>query len=412
MFLVGATLGVASTAGIALLLYTGGGFLRAAGFLAGLTFGAAGAGFWAGDPDRGRPRPKLRWALTALAFVAAGGFAALWGLSQVLRESALGAGLGALFILAEPAYAAGALLTLLSTARRGQAPIALLGLATGVLLAATFAIPRINAPTVFFAAAAITLVAGVLPVGRDEHEDDMTADVRDRAVIVSGVSDRGQVGFAVAARFLREGARVIITARRNSVVEIAAELGALGDVTPVIADLESDDDVKRLIAAARERFGRLDALINVAGGLSVTAPLSETAIEAWDGEMRRNAATVLRVTNAALPLLRESGGAVVNFASPAGIRAVRGLGAYSAAKAAVVAMTRAMALEEKANDVRINAIAPGMVDTAQNREAADDPQSMKFVTREEIAEVVVFLASDAASGISGETIHVLGKDLR
>jgi NAD(P)-dependent dehydrogenase (short-subunit alcohol dehydrogenase family) len=75
-------------------------------------------------------------------------------------------------------------------------------------------------------------------------------------------------------------------------------------------------------------------------------------------------------------------------------------------------MTRAMALEERANDVRINAIAPGMVDTAQNREAADDPQSMKFVTREEIAEVVVFLASDAASGISGETIHVLGKDLR
>jgi NAD(P)-dependent dehydrogenase (short-subunit alcohol dehydrogenase family) len=231
-------------------------------------------------------------------------------------------------------------------------------------------------------------------------------------VIVSGVSDRGQVGFAVAERFLREGARVIITARRESVVTLAQELSGLGDVTPVIADLSRDDDVGRLVATARERFGRLDALVNVAGGLSVMKPLSETAVEEWEGEMRRNAETVLRLTNAALPLLRESGGAVVNFASPAGIRAVKTLGAYSAAKAAVVAMTRALALEERTHDVRINAIAPGMVDTRQNRESADDPESARFVTREEIAEVVLFLASDASSGISGETIHVMGEGLR
>jgi NAD(P)-dependent dehydrogenase (short-subunit alcohol dehydrogenase family) len=401
---------VASTAGITLLLYTGGGFLRAAGFLAGLAFGAAGIGAWAGDPSR-VARVGVRFVVAAIAFAAAGGYAIIWSLNQPLRDSALGAGLGALFILAEPAYAGGALIALLTTGRRGHAPVALIGLATGILFAATFVIPRIAAPAVFFGAAALTLVAGLF-VKRRKEDDDMSADIRDRAVIVTGVSERGQVGFAVAERFLREGARVIITARRDSVVKLAEELSGLGDVTPVIADLTRDDDVDRLVGTARERFGRLDALVNVAGGLSVIRPLSETAVEEWEGEMRRNAGTVLRVTNAALPLLRESGGAVVNFASPAGIRAVKTLGAYSAAKAAVVAMTRALALEERIHDVRINAIAPGMIDTQQNRESVDDPAAAKFVSRAEIADVVLFLASDASSGISGETVHVMGEGLR
>jgi NAD(P)-dependent dehydrogenase (short-subunit alcohol dehydrogenase family) len=408
---VGTALGVVATAGLALLLYTGGGFLRAAGFLAGLTFAAAGIGVWAGDPERVPSRPRLRWVLTSMAFVAAGGFAVVWSLSESLRASAMGASLGALFILAEPAYAAGALLAMLA-GRRKQAPLALTGIATGIVLAATFAIPRLDASIVFFAAAAATIAAGLLPAGRTRDEDDMTVDIRDYTAIVTGVSERGQVGFAIAQRLLREGARVLITARRDSVRQLAEELAALGDVAAVEADLTREEDVERLVAEARSRFGRLDALINVAGGLSVMAPLAETAVDEWNRELQRNAETVLRVTNAALPLLRESGGAVINFASPAGLRAVRRLGAYSAAKAAVVAMTRALALEELANGVRVNAIAPGMIDTAQNRAEADDPDAAKFVTREEIADVVVFLASDAASGISGETIRVMGEGLR
>jgi 3-oxoacyl-[acyl-carrier protein] reductase len=403
-------LGMASTAGLAMLLYTGGGFLRAAGFLAGLAFGAAGVGAWTGDPRGGRPRARLRWAFCAIAFVAAGIFAVIWSGNEALRGSALGAGLGALFIMAEPAYASGALIATLA-GWRGQAPLALIGVATGVLFAATYTIPRMDAPTVFFAAAAVTLIAGVLPAERRWDEEDMASERRQFAVIVTGVSNLEQVGYAVAERFLRDGASVIITARRESVVGLAERLGALGDVTHVIADLMRAEDVEQLVAAARERFGRLDALINVAGGLTVTGPLAETGIDQFEAEMRRNAETMLRVTTAALPLLREAGGTVVNFAAPAGIRGVRGLGAYSAAKAAVVAMTRVLALEEIANGVRINAIAPGIIDTGQNRESMDE-SATKFVTRDEIADVVAFLAGDEANGISGETIHVLGEGLR
>jgi len=410
LFAVGTAIGLAMTAGLALLLYTGGGFLRAAGFLTALVFGTIGIGIWAGDPSRSRPRRRLRWALSALAFVAAGGFALVWNLSSPLRASTFGAGLGALLILAEPAYAAGTLLAMLTPGGRSGAPLALAGIATGALLATTIVIPQIDAPMVFFAAAAATLIAGLLPAER-EDEDEMNADIRDTAVLITGVSDRGQVGFAVAERFLREGARVLITARRDSVLAIAQELAGLGDVSAVTADLTSDEDVEGLIGAVRERLGGLDAVINVAGGLSVIKALSDTTADEWEAEMSRNAETVLRVSSAALPLLRESGGAIVNFASPAGLRAVRKLGAYSAAKAAVVAMTRALALEEKVNGVRVNAIAPGMIDTEQNRASMDDPESASFVSREAIAEVVLFLASDLSSGISGETIHVMGEAL-
>ena len=233
-----------------------------------------------------------------------------------------------------------------------------------------------------------------------------------KVAMVTGVGARGQVGYAIAQRLLRAGAHVIITGRGPVVEELAAELAAEGDVTAVIADLLSDDDVDRLVTSARDRYGRLDALINVAGGLSVIKPIAETSADEWWREIQRNAETTLRTCRAALPLLRESGGAIVNFASPAGLRAVGSLGAYSAAKAAVIALTRALALEEKKFGVRANAIAPGMIDTEQNRSQAADPETAKYVTREEIAEVALFLASDAASGISAETIHVLGESLR
>lgn len=140
-------------------------------------------------------------------------------------------------------------------------------------------------------------------------------------------------------------------------------------------------------------------------------PLAETTPEEWEREVQRNARTAFLVSRAALPLLRASRGAIVNFASPAAIRAVANLGAYSAAKAGVAALTRAMAAEEAANGVRVNAVAPGMIDTEQNRAAVPDPDALKWVTREQIAEVVLFLASGAASGITGEVVAVVGEGI-
>jgi NAD(P)-dependent dehydrogenase (short-subunit alcohol dehydrogenase family) len=167
--------------------------------------------------------------------------------------------------------------------------------------------------------------------------------------------------------------------------------------------------VAGVIDAVRAHGVGLHALINVAGGLGVSGDLMDTSPDAWRREVQRNAETVLRMCRAALPLLRESGGAIVNFASPAGLRAAAGLGAYSAAKAAVIALTRALALEELEHGVRVNALAPGMIDTAQNRRDAE--ADTVFVARDDVASVALFLAGPAARGVSGETIQVLGPTL-
>ncbi len=399
------------TAGHALLLYTGGGFLRAAGFIIALTLGSMAAGLWAGVGARGFAATRARWVIAVATLIIAGFFATAWLSSIPLRDSGYGRALAVLLLLAMPAYTAGSLFMGLAEAGPGGATAALAGAAIGVLAAAALLIPRYNAPALYLgAAAAVVLARALRPWGA--LPGNGRNDMNGRVALITGVGARGQAGFAIAERFLRAGAHVIVTGRGAPVEDIARELSAHGDAVAVMADLLAGDDVDRLLAVVQQRFGRLDVLVNVAGGLSLIKPLADTSPEEWRREIERNAETALRVSNAALPMLRAAHGAIVNFAAPAGLRAVKSLGAYSAAKAAVVALTRAMALEEKSHGVRVNALAPGLIDTGQNRQNASDPDDAKFVTREQIADAVLFLASDAAAGISGETVHVLGEGLR
>jgi NAD(P)-dependent dehydrogenase (short-subunit alcohol dehydrogenase family) len=413
---LGAAVGATTSAGNALLLYTGQGFLRAAGLLFSSTILAIAAGVWAGatDEQEAPPRSGGRWVMLVLVLLLGGAATMLWGARAGLRQLALGGALAVLFILAVPAYTAGAVLSALHARmwpRRGAgvAPAALGGAAIGVLVTTMLLIQNLEAFAIYVGAAALMLLVGLSEARAHPLASDGATFMDGRVVIITGVGDRGQLGFALAQKFLAAGARVVITGVRASVEQLAAELTPAEHVVAVCADLTNDDDVARVIAAAAERFGRLDALINAAGGLSVIAPVGETTAEQWQREIQRNAETVLRTSRAALPLLRESRGAIVNFASPAALRAAANLGAYSAAKAAVVALTRALALEEKTSGVRVNAIAPGMIDTAQNREAVGEDGV--FVARDDVAAVAVFLASPAAAAVTGETVRVMGATL-
>jgi NAD(P)-dependent dehydrogenase (short-subunit alcohol dehydrogenase family) len=427
-FLVGTTLGVTVAAGNALLLYTGQGFLRAAGLLVSSAVMAVAAGLWAGAPEAPGdvpPTSRARWVAVVLTLLAGGAFTALWDARPALRELAVGGAFAVLLVIAMPAYAAGALLIGLHVRENGSgsgaggvapggssvAAAALAGTAIGVLLATTVLIQRIEPWGIYYGGAALLTVAALVEwrlSPRTQRKPEM--DMRDYVVIITGVGDRGQLGFTIAQRFADAGARLVLTSNSPDIEELADEIEndeamAFG----VTADLTDERAIERLLHAVRERYGRLDVLVNVAGGLGVISTVAETTPEAWLREIERNAGTMLRMSRAALPLLREAGGAIVNFAAPAGVRAVAKLGAYSAAKASVIALTRALALEEKANGVRVNAIAPGFMDTAQNRESAGD--DAVFVTREDVAAAVLFLASREAHGISGELIHVLGPTL-
>jgi NAD(P)-dependent dehydrogenase (short-subunit alcohol dehydrogenase family) len=415
-----AALGAGGTAGAALLLFTGQGFLSTAGFLVAVLLMALAGGLWVGaldadDEERMVRIARRRWIWAIAAWAVAAAFSQVWAVSITLRDLAIGGALAVLFILAEPAYTVGGVLAGIHARHDGHGPgttaaAALGGAAIGILLASTQLIPRWDAPLLFFGAAVALAAAGTLDgfAGTTRTEGRTMSHV----VLITGVGDRGQLGFALAEYFLHRGARVAITARTPRVGAFADELGRLGEVIAEPGDLTSEDDAARIVRTTIEHFGRIDALVNAAGGLSISKPIANTDPEEWTGEIVRNAETALVITRAALPALRDSRGAIVYFASPAGLRARPGLGAYSAAKAAVIALTRALAVEEKENGVRVNAIAPGLIDTEQNRATAADPATTTFVPREDVAGVAWFLTTEAARSVTGEVVSVLGKTIR
>ena len=383
------------------------GALSAAGFLVALSLGALSLGLWVGAEPANLVR---RWVFTILAFTAAGIFVGVWHSTPDVRLTGFTGALAALFLVAYPAYTSGALFGSLNRRSRSVAANAALGAAFGILTAAVILIPRLPPSVIFLTAAIILTLAALLDVGQTPIPNlNNTALLSDKVALVTGVGNRGQVGFVVAQRLIAAGARVCITDVTPGANELAGDLGEAAFAAQ--ADLLNESAVNGLLQQVNERFGKLDILVNVAGGLSVIKPLGETTDEEWRRELGRNAETVFLVTRAALPMLRSTRGSVINFASPAAVRAQAQLGAYSAAKAAVVAMTRALAIEEKDNGVRANALAPGMIDTEQNRKSMPDPDNVKWVSREEIADVVVFLASSASKGVTGELIHVLGEGI-
>lgn len=404
-FILGATLGMATEAGAALLLYTGHGFLGTAGFLIALALAGLSLGIWVGPEGA---VPCRRWMMLIVVYLGAAILAFLWSSTASLRQSSLGGALAAFFLLAEPAYATGAVFQTFARRHDDTGAAAFLGGACGILIAAQLLIPKLPASVIFGAAAAVLLVVALHQLrGLPRSMETTGTLLKGKSAIVTGVGDRGQLGYAIARALNDAGTHVCITALQPEVGALAGEIGAVG----VQCDLTSEDDVARLIATVHESFGRIDIVINVAGGLTVIKPLADTSRAEWERESQRNATTAFLVSRAALPMLRQARGVIVNFASPAGARAVPDMGAYSAAKAAVIALTRALALEENANGVRVNAVAPGMIDTEQNRNSVADPAAIKWVTREQVASVVLFLVSDAASGITGETIQVLGEGM-
>jgi NAD(P)-dependent dehydrogenase (short-subunit alcohol dehydrogenase family) len=393
----GLAVGVAGAAGVALLLYRDRGMLVPAGFLTGLALLCIGAGVWAGA---GATSAGRRGLTAIVGFTAAAVIAYFWTTVTALQTTTLGPPLAVVLLLAEPMFAGGALLA--SLGGRNTPMSGLLAGGLGVMLATAVLIPHLPAVSVYLIAA-VAVAVGMLATGGTRSER-----MRGQRVIITGVGGRGQVGYALAEAFLAEGARLVITGHSTEVGAHARELSAKGVVTSVVADLTQPADADRVVAMARERLGGLDALVNAVGGLRVIRPLAETSVEEWDDEIDRNARTTFVMCTAALPLLRQSRGAIVNFAAPAGLEAGANVGAYSAGKAGVIAVTQALAKEEKATGVRVNAVAPGMVDTEQNRGEVEDPSAVDWVTREQIAALVVFLAGPASGGVTGEVVRAMG----
>jgi 3-oxoacyl-[acyl-carrier protein] reductase len=233
--------------------------------------------------------------------------------------------------------------------------------------------------------------------------------------VVTGASSG--IGRAVAERFAADGADVVVCSREQENVDPVAE-GIRedgGSALAVECDVTDRDAVDALVEATVEEFGGLDVLVNNAGA-SFVAGFDDISPNGWDTIMDVNLGGTYHCTHAAAEHLKDDGGAVVNVASVAGQEGAPFMSHYAAAKAAIINLTRTLAMEWSGDDVRVNCIAPGFVATpgleAQMGVSADEVDREEVDRRigvsEEIADAVRFLASPAASFVVGETLTAGG----
>jgi len=225
------------------------------------------------------------------------------------------------------------------------------------------------------------------------------------AVITGGF---GSLGVAVGQAFVQAGWQVALVDRAPSASPAVTKAFdgqlLLGDV-----DLTNLETASRALNDVSQRFGHVDALINVAGGFRWET-LEEGDLATWDLLYQMNLRTAATACKAALGHLKASpAGRIVNISAGAAHKAAMGMGAYAASKAGVMRLTEALAEELKDHGVTVNAILPSIIDTAQNRADMADADFTRWVQPSQIAEVILFLASDAAAAVTGAAIAVNGR---
>ncbi|MBU2305293.1 MAG: SDR family NAD(P)-dependent oxidoreductase [Alphaproteobacteria bacterium] len=226
-----------------------------------------------------------------------------------------------------------------------------------------------------------------------------------RVVVITGAF--GVLGQAVAKAAAGQGARVALLDFAK-----AAPAGLpTGDDVLVLPGVDLTDAVSAGAAmdAVADRFGGIDALMNIAGGFTWET-LQEGSIGSWPAMYRLNVLTAANACRAAIPHLKRSGaGRIVNVGSSAALKAAMGMGAYAAAKAGVHSLTQALAEELKGDNITVNAVLPSILDTPTNRADMPDANVATWVAPADLAAVMLFLASEASTAVTGALLPVTGR---
>ncbi|MCR2747221.1 SDR family NAD(P)-dependent oxidoreductase [Limnobacter parvus] len=220
--------------------------------------------------------------------------------------------------------------------------------------------------------------------------------------IVTGAA--GNLGQAVAAHLGNLGYRLLLVDLKQPDWDGEGDAVSIGNV-----DLTLPEHADEVVAQAWEYFGQIDAVVNIAGGF-VWERQVDSSLDTWNTQYAMNVQTAVNMCQAILPQFQaQQSGVLVNIGAAAAGKAAEGMGAYAAAKSAVLRLTEALAAENKHLGVRANAVLPSILDTPANREAMPDANPADWVTPESLAGIIAFLISDAARDINGAGIPVTGR---
>jgi len=231
----------------------------------------------------------------------------------------------------------------------------------------------------------------------------------DKVAIITGAA--GALGRETVPVFLDEGARVAAC----DVVEMSLDAmglgaGVLHRCRPVRYDVTREQGAADLCAHAVREFGRIDILVNLVGGWTGGVPLHETPVAEWESMFTLNLTSAFLCCRAALPyMLAQQSGRIINISSRTAVVPAAKQAAYNAAKAGVIALTQTLAEEVKHDGVTVNCVLPSILDTDANRKAFPKADYEKWVKPVALARVLAFLASDAASQVTGAAIPVYGR---
>lgn len=223
-----------------------------------------------------------------------------------------------------------------------------------------------------------------------------------KTCLITGAA--GNLGRAVAQAFASEGASLILMDLHEEHLR-SAYGGELAGRRFARADLRDAESVARALPAVT----RIDILCNIAGGFRIGQPVHETSEETWELMLGLNAKSVINCARAVVPGMLSAGyGKIVNIAALAGLSGKANMGPYSASKSAVIRLTESMSAELRDKGINVNCILPSIIDTPQNRADMPKADPRRWVAPEALADVVLFLASDAARAIHGAAIPVSG----
>ena len=220
-------------------------------------------------------------------------------------------------------------------------------------------------------------------------------------VMLTGAA--GNLGRAVAAAVAEAGASLAL---------VDLKRGALQDSDRQLflaTDLLDPESVQAAVDKAVQRFKRIDVLCNLAGAFRMGSPVHETSDKDWNFLFDVNARTVLNTARAVVPhMLKAGGGKIVNVGAFAAQKGTAQMGAYAASKSAVIRLTETMAAELRERNINVNCVLPTIIDTPENRAAMPHADPKRWVAPQDLARVILFLASDAARAIHGAALPVTG----